>query len=170
MLQTLGLRPLPPPRSVSYQLAGGQGCYGNGQLLPQHSTASSELSGSWREQLPGMSFVPVVLLCSPGVLEELMTHLLWIPTSPVTLETFGLWAGRASFLRCSGLQLCAGALPKDALTGKGLSKSDWKRGSLRMGSRRTPVQAPRAPRVPGEQAAPVPGRIWCSSLPHPSPE
>lgn len=95
MLQTLKLRPPPPPRSGSYRLAGGQGSYGNGQLFPQPSGLSG--AQGHRAAAGGVLCASGFALFSGGL--GGIRDSLWIPTSPVTLETVGLWAGLSSFLR-----------------------------------------------------------------------
>lgn len=156
MLQTLGLWPLlPPPRGRLLSAGRGTGLLREWSTVPAAPRgSSSELSGSWRglkdtEQRPGMSFVPVALLCSLGVLREFVTHCGFLRVQSCWRRSD---SGLDSVPSC-GAPASSSALPKDVLTVKGPSKSAWTRGSLRMGLHRTLLQAPEHP---GEQAPPYP--------------
>lgn len=168
MLQTLGLSPLPPPRCCSYQLAGGQGCYGNVRCS-RSTPQSSELSGSWRghkdtEQWPGMSFVPVALLCSPGVLGEFVTHCGFLRAQSCRQSDSGL----------DSVPSCAAPASSSAAQGhthrKRLFQELLQEGLPAAGAPQDPRSG--AQSTPGSRgaAAPVPGGIWRSPLPLPSLE
>lgn len=166
MLQTPGLRPLPPPRCGSYQLAGAQGSYGNGQLFPSPA-APSELSRSWRrhkdtEQRPGMSFVPVALLCSPGVLGEFVTHCRFLrvqsrwrqPDSGLDpVPSCG--APASSSVRCPRTRSQEKAIPR--ALGRG-APCAW-------GSAAPPFRRPEHPGVPGRGQPPCPAGFGAPHFP-----